>query len=71
MFTGLENPFHLLLLLLLLLVLFGARRLPEMGRSLGTGMREFRDSLTRKTPASDSPPALDAPSGDDAGKRTA
>lgn len=47
MFSGLESPLHLLILLFLLLLLFGAKRLPEMGRSLGTGMREFKDSLTR------------------------
>jgi len=34
------------LLLLLALLLFGAKRLPEIGRSLGTGMREFKDSVS-------------------------
>jgi sec-independent protein translocase protein TatA len=43
---GLENPVHILFLLVLLLVVFGAKRLPEMGRSLGTGMRGFKESLT-------------------------
>jgi len=43
---GLDNPIHILFLLILLLVVFGAKRLPEMGRSLGTGMRGFKDSLT-------------------------
>ena len=43
---GLDNPIHILFLLLLLLLVFGAKRLPEMGRSLGTGMRGFKDSLT-------------------------
>lgn len=33
-------------LLLLALLLFGAKRLPEIGRSLGTGMREFKDSVS-------------------------
>jgi sec-independent protein translocase protein TatA len=33
-------------LLLIALLLFGARRLPEIGRSLGSGMREFKDSVT-------------------------
>jgi sec-independent protein translocase protein TatA len=33
-------------LLLVALLLFGAKRLPEIGRSLGTGMREFKDSVT-------------------------
>jgi sec-independent protein translocase protein TatA len=49
MLSGLENPLHLLLLLFLILLLFGARRLPEIGRSLGTGMREFKDSITGRT----------------------
>ena len=42
---GLDNPVHLLFLLILLLLVFGAKRLPEMGRSLGSGMRGFKDSL--------------------------
>jgi sec-independent protein translocase protein TatA len=33
-------------IILVLLVIFGPKRLPEMGRSLGRGMREFKDSLT-------------------------
>jgi sec-independent protein translocase protein TatA len=39
---------EIVLLLLLALLLFGAKRLPEIGRSLGKGMREFRDSVTGK-----------------------
>jgi sec-independent protein translocase protein TatA len=42
---GLDNPIHILFLLMLLLLVFGAKRLPEMGRSLGTGLRGFKDSL--------------------------
>ena len=37
---------ELLILLIVLLLVFGAKRLPEMGRSLGKGMREFKDSVT-------------------------
>jgi sec-independent protein translocase protein TatA len=37
---------EIVLLLLLALLLFGAKRLPEIGRSLGSGMREFKDSVT-------------------------
>ena len=37
---------EILLLLLVALLLFGAKRLPEIGRSLGSGMREFKDSVT-------------------------
>jgi sec-independent protein translocase protein TatA len=43
---GLDNPIHIAFLLILLLLVFGAKRLPEMGRSLGSGMRGFRDSLS-------------------------
>jgi len=48
--SGLVTPVHLIFLLLLALLLFGAKRLPEIGRSLGTGMREFKDSVTGNTP---------------------
>ena len=44
--TGLLQPTHLIFLLILALLLFGAKRLPEIGRSLGVGMREFKDSVT-------------------------
>jgi sec-independent protein translocase protein TatA len=44
--TGLTQPWHIILILLVALMLFGGRRLPEIGRSLGTGMREFKDSIT-------------------------
>jgi sec-independent protein translocase protein TatA len=42
---GLENPLHILLLLVVVLLVFGARRLPEIGHSLGSGLRGFKDSL--------------------------
>jgi sec-independent protein translocase protein TatA len=43
---GLDNPLHIAFLVVLLLLVFGARRLPEIGRSLGAGMREFKESVT-------------------------
>jgi sec-independent protein translocase protein TatA len=43
---GLDNPLHLAFLLVILLLVFGAKRLPELGRSLGAGMRGFRDSIS-------------------------
>lgn len=46
---GLENPLHIAIILLVLLLLFGAKRLPELGRNLGHGLREFRDSVTGGT----------------------
>jgi sec-independent protein translocase protein TatA len=39
------GPLEIVGLLLLALLLFGAKRLPEIGRSLGRGMREFKDSI--------------------------
>jgi sec-independent protein translocase protein TatA len=43
---GLDNPLHIAFLLVILLLVFGAKRLPEMGHSLGAGLRGFRDSLS-------------------------
>ena len=43
---GLDNPLHIAFLVVILLLVFGAKRLPEIGRSLGSGMREFKDSIS-------------------------
>jgi sec-independent protein translocase protein TatA len=43
---GFDNPIHLIFVLVLLLLVFGAKRMPEMGRSLGSGMRGFKESLS-------------------------
>jgi len=43
---GLGNPIHMMLILVVVLLVFGAKRLPEMGRSLGDGMRGFKDALS-------------------------
>jgi sec-independent protein translocase protein TatA len=43
---GLDNPLHIAFLVVILLLLFGAKRLPEIGRQLGSGMREFKQSVT-------------------------
>jgi sec-independent protein translocase protein TatA len=60
---GLENPIHILFLLVLLLLVFGAKRLPELGRSLGSGMRGFKETLSGEQPrgelASGTQPAVD------------
>ena len=49
---------EILILLLVLLLVFGPKRLPEMGRSLGRGMREFKDSITGKGGDDDLEPDL-------------
>jgi sec-independent protein translocase protein TatA len=43
---GLDNPLHIAFLFVLLLMVFGAKRLPELGRSLGAGMRGFKESIS-------------------------
>jgi len=43
---GLDNPLHIAFIVVLVLLVFGAKRLPEIGRSLGTGMREFKQAIT-------------------------
>ncbi len=49
---------ELLILLLVLLLVFGPKRLPEMGRQLGKGMREFKDSVTGDSNDDDDDAAL-------------
>ncbi len=48
---GLDNPLHLAFLFVLILLVFGAKRLPEIGRSLGAGLRGFKDSISGETDA--------------------
>jgi sec-independent protein translocase protein TatA len=44
---------ELLVILVIVLLIFGPKRLPSLGRQLGSGMREFRDSITAKHDAGD------------------
>jgi sec-independent protein translocase protein TatA len=55
---GLENPLHIAILLVVVLIVFGAKRVPEMGRGLGRGVREFRDGVTGRV---DTPLETDTP----------
>jgi sec-independent protein translocase protein TatA len=49
------GPWEIILLLLLALLLFGAKRLPEIGRSMGRGLREFKESVSGKDRDDDVP----------------
>jgi sec-independent protein translocase protein TatA len=53
--VGLLQPWHIVLFLLIALLLFGGRRLPEIGKSLGHGMREFKDAVTGNSPPDSEP----------------
>jgi sec-independent protein translocase protein TatA len=51
------GPWEIVLLLLLALLLFGAKRLPEIGKSMGRGMREFKESVSGRDRDEDDEPA--------------
>jgi sec-independent protein translocase protein TatA len=42
---GLLQPVHLFFILLIVLILFGPGKLPELGKGLGKGIKEFKDAL--------------------------
>jgi sec-independent protein translocase protein TatA len=42
------GPMELIVVLVIALVVFGPKRLPELGKTLGTGLREFKDSMTAR-----------------------
>lgn len=65
------GPLELIVVLVVVLVIFGPKRLPGLGKQLGTGMREFKDSITGKDKDKDSdddadPPALPPAPADEA-----
>jgi sec-independent protein translocase protein TatA len=64
------GPLELVIVLVIALVIFGPKRLPDLGKSLGTGMREFKDSITgnSKDDDDDDPTALTAAPSDDPAK---
>jgi sec-independent protein translocase protein TatA len=59
------GPTELIIVLVIVLLIFGPKRLPGLGKSLGSGMREFKDSITGKDDGSDDEaeqrPALERP----------
>ena len=52
------GPMELVIVLVIALVVLGPKKLPEVGKSLGRGMREFKDSLSGDSPDDDEPRAL-------------
>ncbi len=64
MVSGVLSPWHIAIFVLVVLLVFGPKRLPEMGRSLGKGMREFKDSITTQEPEQPSLPRTEAAAGD-------
>lgn len=62
------GPLELIIVLVIALVIFGPKRLPDLGKSLGTGMREFKDSITGTSKDDDDPAALTPAPTDDPAK---
>jgi sec-independent protein translocase protein TatA len=68
------GPLELGIILLIVLVIVGGKRLPQLGRQIGGGMREFKDTVTAKADKhfdedddksrADDPPALNRPAGE-------
>lgn len=48
MFEGLFQPMHLVIVLFIALLVFGPKKLPELGKGLGDGIRSFKDSMREK-----------------------
>jgi sec-independent protein translocase protein TatA len=51
------SPMHLLIILVIILVLFGGRKLPELMKGLGQGIREFKDGMREQPPQTNPPPS--------------
>ena len=60
---GIENPVHLLFIALVALIVLGPRRLPELARALGKGIREFREAIAQETHEAEPPSANVPPAG--------
>ena len=56
-----DSPMHLLIIAIVVLVLFGGRKIPEVMRGLGQGVREFKDGMRGDQP-NPNPPANTPPS---------
>jgi sec-independent protein translocase protein TatA len=55
------GPLEIVIILVIVLIIFGPKRLPDLGRSLGHGMREFKDSVTGKDKDELPEPSADKP----------
>ena len=58
------GPLELGIVLVIILLIFGPKRLPGLGRQLGSGMREFKDSITGKGSRQEKEPQVEAATAD-------
>ena len=62
MFEGLFQPMHLIIILAIALIIFGPGKLPELGKGLGKGIREFKKAMSDATKDIDvTPEAKESP----------
>ena len=61
---GIENPVHLLFIAIVALLVLGPKRLPELARALGHGIREFRQAVSQESERPPVDPAEQVRSGD-------
>ena len=59
------GPMELLLIVLIIVIIFGARRLPELGKSLGEGIKNFKKSVTHQEKEENSPSEKNEPPSQD------
>jgi sec-independent protein translocase protein TatA len=57
---GIENPVHLIFIAVVALVVLGPKRLPELAKSLGHGIREFREAMSMGASQEPPPPPVPA-----------
>jgi sec-independent protein translocase protein TatA len=62
---GIENPVHLIFIAAVALVVLGPKRLPELARALGKGIREFRDAMSMESERPPAPGGDELPSGEE------
>ena len=71
MFAGLASPSHLIIVLVVVLLLFGTKRIPELAKGLGTGLKELRQGIsTGDGTEAEAPEDEEARSGARAGQRS-
>ena len=51
MFAGLASPSHLIIALAIVLLLFGAKRIPDLAKGLGSGIKQFRQGVSTTEPS--------------------
>jgi sec-independent protein translocase protein TatA len=55
------GPLEICVVLIVALIVFGPKRLPELGKSLGRGIQEFKGTITGEHPETEKPPAVEGP----------